>query len=71
MRSLRGNNFGFKALNRLLGGGGGGGGPPKNLGGGVGGGVWGGGGYTSKIWVGSLQMWFSLPYNSPLTKQKI
>lgn len=39
MRSLRGNNFGFKALNRLLEGGGGG-----------------GKGYTSKIWVGSLQM---------------
>lgn len=36
MRSLRGNNFGFKALNRLLEGG--------------------GKGYTSKIWVGSLQM---------------
>ena len=34
MRSPRGNNFGFKALNRLLGGGGGGGGVRlKNLGG--------------------------------------
>ena len=33
MRSLRGNNFGFKALNRLLGGGGGGGVHLKNLGG--------------------------------------
>lgn len=34
MRSLRGNNFGFKALNRLLEGGGGGKGyTSKNLGG--------------------------------------
>ena len=33
MRSLRGNNFGFKALNRLLEGGGGEGVHLKNLGG--------------------------------------
>ena len=36
MRSLRGNNFGFKALNRLLDWGGGGRGTPQKLGGGEG-----------------------------------
>ena len=35
MRSLRGNNFGFKALNRLLEGGGGGRGTPQKFGWGV------------------------------------